>query len=97
MVHYAGPNLNPLTVEQGLVGDQVSNGGWAETQDPYDYLIKFGPNDYNAISDFREVYWSSTTKSQIDGKNGAYVSMNGGRRYTAGQLDGSFDIPAATQ
>lgn len=97
MVHYAGPNLNPLTVEQGLVGDAIGNGGWAATQNPYDYYIKFGPNDYNAISDFREVYWSPTKQSQIDGKSGAYQSMNGGRRYVAGELDGSFDVPATAQ
>jgi hypothetical protein len=97
MLHYGGPNLNPLTVEQGLVGDSVANGGWAATKNPYDYLIKFGPNDYNAISDFREVYWSATARSNIDGKNGAYVSMNGGRRYTAGELDKSFSIPVAPQ
>lgn len=97
MVHYAGPNLNPLTVEQGLVGGEVGNGGWAETQNPYDYFIKFGPNDYNAISDFREVYWSPTKQSQIDGKSGAYVSLNGGRRYVAGELDSSFEIPATAQ
>jgi hypothetical protein len=97
MVHYAGPDLNPLSVEQGLVGNAVGNGGWAATQNPFDYFIKFGPNDYNAISDFREVYWSPTARSQIDGKNGAYVSLNGGRRYVGGELDGSFDVPAAPQ
>ncbi len=84
-------------MEKSLVGDAVGNGGWAATQNPYDYFIKFGPNDYNAISDFREVYWNPTKTSQIDGKAGAYESLNGGRRYIAGELDGSFDMPAAPQ
>ena len=55
---------------------------------------KYGPEDYNAISDFREVYWDAAATSAIDGKKGAYVSMNKGRRYAGGELDGSFTIPA---
>ncbi len=98
MVHYAGPNLNPLTIEQNMVGAQVEGGGWAASGgNPFDYYIKFGPNDYNAISDFREVFWSPSQRSDIDGKNGRYVSLNGGRRYVGGELDGSFEIPVPPQ
>ena len=98
MIHNAGPNLNPLTIEQGLVGRQLQIGGWeASGGDPSRYLIKFGPEDYTAISDFREVYWSSTARSGVDGKNGAYLPIDGGRRYAGGQLDGSFKVPAAAQ
>ena len=61
MIHMAGPNLNPATIEAAIVGQQLPRGGWAETGgDPGVYLIKFGPDDYNAISDFREVYWDAT-------------------------------------
>ncbi len=97
-IHYAGPNLNPLTVEKGLVGDRVHQGGWAETKgNPYDYFISYGPGDYNAISDFREVYWDATAASEIDGKPGRYISMNKGRRYIGGELDGRLDIPVRPQ
>ncbi len=98
MIQAAGPNLNPLTIEQGLVGAQQQSGGWEATGgNPNVYLLKFGPDDYTAISDFREVYWDATAKSGIDGKAGAYIAMNGGRRYASGQLDGSFNVPAKPQ
>jgi hypothetical protein len=98
MLQLAGPNLNPLTVERALVGNKLTRGGWEETKhNPSQFLVKFGPGDYNAISDFREVYWSSTAPSGIDGKNGAYIDMNGGRRYALGQLDNTFTIPVAAQ
>lgn len=100
LIQEAGPTLNPLTVERGLVGTKSSRGGWAETKgDPGIYLIKFGPNDYNAISDFREVYWDAGATSKIDGKKGAYVDVNGGRRYEPGanQLGGDFNVPVKPQ
>lgn len=100
LLQEAGPNLNPLTVERGSVGAQSRRGGWAETKgNPGVYLIKFGPGDYNAISDFREVYWDATATSGIDGKKGAYVDMNGGRRYEPGQnqLPAEFTVPAKPQ
>jgi hypothetical protein len=100
MLQEAGPSLTPLTVERGLVGTRSSRGGWAETKgNPGIYLIKFGPNDYNAISDFREVYWDASATSKIDGKKGAYVDMNGGRRYEPGanQLPGGLNVPVKPQ
>jgi len=98
MIHNAGPNLNPLSIEQALVGARYQVGGWeASGGNPFQYLLRFGPEDYTAISDFREVYWSATQRSEIDGKNGAYIPVDGGRRYAGGQLDGSFKVPAAAQ
>jgi len=94
-IQQAGPNLNPLTFERGYVGAKYTRGGWKQTGgDPFIYLIKFGPGDYNAISDFREVYWDAAARSDIDGKPGAYVPIDGGRRYAAGELDGMFKVPA---
>jgi hypothetical protein len=94
-IQQAGPNLNPLTFERGYVGARYTRGGWSQTGgNPGVYLIKFGPGDYNAISDFREVWWDATAKSDIDGKPGAYVPMNGGRRYANGELDGNFTVAA---
>ena len=98
MIHNAGPNLNPLTIEQGLVGAKRTTGGWEATGgNPHVYLLKFGPGDYTAISDFREVYWDAGARSDIDGKNGAYIPMDGGRRYAGGQLDGKFAVPPKAQ
>ena len=92
-IQQAGPNLNPLTFERGLVGARYSRGGWKETGgNPGVYLIRFGPGDYNAISDFREVYWDAAARSEIDGRPGAYVPVDGGRRYAAGELDGTFKV-----
>lgn len=100
MLQEAGPTLTPLTVERGLVGTRSSRGGWAESKGNAGvYLIKFGPNDYNAISDFREVYWDASATSKIDGKKGAYVDMNGGRRYEPGQnqLPAGLTVPVKPQ
>jgi hypothetical protein len=98
MIQMAGPNLNPLTVERGLVGVNYRRGGWAETKgNPSQYLIKYGPGDYNAISDYREVYWEATAPSAIDGKAGAYVSIDGGRRYDLGEIGREFKVPAKPQ
>jgi hypothetical protein len=95
MIQLAGPTLNPLTIEQAMIGNQYHRGGWQETGGQASvYLIKYGPEDYNAISDFREAYWDGTATSTIDGKQGAYISMNKGRRYAGGELDSSFTVPA---
>ena len=95
MINAAGPNLNPGTIEAAMVGTKYSRGGWAETGGRADvYLIRFGPNDYNAISDYREVMWSSTEPSRIDGKAGAYVPMKSGRRYAGGEQTNDFSVPA---
>ncbi len=94
-VQLAGPNLNPLTFERGYVGAKYTRGGWQQTGgDAGVYLIKFGPGDYNAISDFREVFWDAAEISKIDGKPGAYVPIDGGRRYANGELDGAFKVAA---
>jgi hypothetical protein len=80
----AGPTLNPANFEQALLtADPI--GGWAKTHDPKQTLVKFGRGDYTAVSDAREAYWDPNAVSTIDGKKGAYVALNGGRRYTLGQ------------
>ena len=98
MINAAGPDLNPGTIEGALVGRKYSRGGWAETGgDPGVYLIRFGPNDYNAISDYREVIWEPTARSPIDGKPGAYVGLNSGKRYAGGEQTNDFSVPARAQ
>jgi len=53
-------------------------------------MAKFGPNDYTALQDAREVYWDPTATSAIDGSPGAYVPLNGGRRYENGTWPGGL-------
>ncbi|MGH2684625.1 MAG: hypothetical protein ACRDJP_04060, partial [Actinomycetota bacterium] len=92
-LHLAGPNLNPLTFEQALLTKLPphNQGGKIAT------LIKFGPGDYTAQSDVKEVYWSHTQASPVDGEPGTYVPLNDGRRYQLGSWPGGFTdgIPVA--
>ncbi|MGQ0430991.1 MAG: hypothetical protein ACT452_01135 [Microthrixaceae bacterium] len=87
----AGPNLNPLTMEQAVMASKPQ-GGFPGTS-----LIKFGPGDYTAISDAREVYWSSSAISKIDGKPGAYISLNNAKRYEIGQWNNEMAIPVKSK
>ncbi|MDQ1404049.1 MAG: hypothetical protein QOG03_2365, partial [Actinomycetota bacterium] len=97
MIQQAGPTLNPLTLENGMIANKYSRGGWEATgHDPTKSLELFGPGDYTALSDFREVYWDASATSDIDGKKGAYVSLNGGRRYRQGEIGGDLSaIPVS--
>jgi len=89
----AGPNLNPLTLEKGLLTEQ-SDGGWDAVHRPEVGFWKFGSGDYTWLSDTREVYWSAGTTSPVDNSAGAYVGVNGGRRYAIGQWTGGLgEIP----
>lgn len=83
----AGPNLNPLTLERGVFSLEP-RGGTATVP-----LYKFGPGDYTALEDVREVYWDAAAKSAIDGQNGAYIALDQGRRYQPGQIPSGFRIP----
>ena len=76
----AGPQLNPLTFERGLLQDLPDLSGGVEAA-----TITFGPNDYTGIGDVKEVYWDPNAPSKVDGKAGAYIPLNGGQRYPLGQ------------
>jgi hypothetical protein len=94
-VQNAGPNLTPQTVERGMLSAPPS-GGWQQTGGRDDIvLFRFGRGDYTGVSDAREVYWDSSATSRLDGRPGAYVALNKGRRYTKGQFDGSFGFPVS--
>jgi hypothetical protein len=95
-IQQAGPNLNPLTLEKGLQ-TMPADGGWeASGHKPTVVLNKFGQNDYTGVSDTREIYWDANAVSPVDGSNGAYVNVNGGRRYTLGQwTPGLAGIPVS--
>lgn len=97
LIQNAGPDLNPITMERGTLTAEP-RGGWEQTQgNPTITLSKFGVNDYTALSDFREVYWDASARSVIDGRPGAYVNIDGGRRYEKGQLSNEFKVPAKAQ
>jgi hypothetical protein len=80
----SGPNLNPGTFEQALMSGACNGGGWRDGHNPMRARVQFGKGDYTALSDARQVWWNPNAPSKIDGKNGAYVDMDGGRRYVIG-------------
>jgi hypothetical protein len=101
-VQMAGPNLNVSTVQQAIIGQRYSRGGWEATgHNPSITFEQFGPGDYTALSDVREVYWSNNAPSKIDGNPGSYISINGGQRFAPGTWpapQGNLDeIPISPQ
>jgi hypothetical protein len=92
-IHMAGPDLNPLSFEHGLLEKLPPSGGTAESP-----LSDFGPGDYTALGDAKEVYWSNTAPSSIDGQPGSYVPVANGKRYKLGQWGAGLDqipVPAS--
>lgn len=92
----AGPQPTPENIRNGLFRAPLV-GGWEETGGNGALVgLKWGarPDDYTGIEDAREVYWSSTAISKTDGKQGAYVSTDNGRRYMTGDWpSGDPQIP----
>jgi hypothetical protein len=90
-----GPVLNPLNMEKAVLTSKAQGGWQASNHDPHVIMTKFGPNDYTALQDAREVYWDPQAISKIDGQPGAYVSINGGQRWENGTWPGglSSQIP----
>ena len=83
-VQMAGPRLTPANVERGMFS-LPPGGGWARTKDPQAYLITYGKGDYTAIADSRHARWDPQARSKIDGRTGAYVAFEGGRRWPVGE------------
>lgn len=90
MIHHAGPDLNPGSLEAGMFGIPRFGGNGVNLG------YGFGTGDYTWIDDVREVYWDPNHPSPVDGRSGAYRSLNGGRRYALGAFDGSFDVPVGS-
>jgi hypothetical protein len=95
-IQMAGPNFNPLNLEKGML-NRPATGGWEPKHNPLEVFYKYGANDYTGVSDVREVYWSSTATSPVDGSRGAYLATDGGRRYNLGSWpsNGLGAIPVA--
>jgi hypothetical protein len=83
-LQYAGPNLTPLTVEQGTL-NAAPIGGFEKTGDTLVPLVQFGPGEYTALNDTRHLSWDPNAPSPIDGRPGSYVCVDAGcRRYKIG-------------
>jgi hypothetical protein len=81
----AGPTLNPGTFEQALLSGSIDTQPYAVSKNPNLTYVHFGTGDYTATSDAKEAYWDAGATSPIDGKAGAYVALNKGRRYRLGE------------
>jgi hypothetical protein len=95
----AGPELTPANIERG-VQSSSGLGGWKESGgNPHVPRVAFGPGDYTGIDDVKEVYWSESTASSIDGAPPSYMNLLGGRRYLEGELPGGFEqrVPVKPQ
>jgi hypothetical protein len=74
----AGPNLTPLTFEQGM----------------FSYPPRVGPaglwgaslHDYTAADDVREIYWDRNATSKYNQKQGAFKEAEQGKRYRQGEI-----------
>jgi hypothetical protein len=80
MIQMAGPDLNPGTLERGAFSLRYPS------NNPLHDARSFAPGDYTEVDDIKEVYWSRTAASNLDGKPGTYLSQNNGRRYGPGQM-----------
>jgi hypothetical protein len=78
-IQMAGPNLNPGTFEQGAFRSG------RPSDNPLHDARGFGPGDYSQVDDIKIVTWSRTARSNLDGRPGAYVAQDGGKRYQQGQ------------
>ena len=90
----AGPKLTPLSYEYGLL-TAPGYDQWNKWHDPRLVFVDWGRSDYSGISDIREVYWDPNAPSPTNGSRGAYVPLNGGRRYQLADIPrGEPKLPA---
>jgi hypothetical protein len=85
-IQMAGPNLTPDTFRDGMYAYPPQVGPFG--------LWDFGPGDHTAADDVREIYWDPNRTSGYNGRQGTYIDINPGARYTVGQLpSGPFPRP----
>ena len=83
----AGPNLTPDNLARGvhalaaLGAPNYEYGKWDYNSGPSGQA---GSGDHTAISDARFVYWDGKTTSALNGKQGTYVALFGGKRFALG-------------
>jgi hypothetical protein len=87
MLQAAGPDLTPANLARGvhalptLGAPSFEYGHWN---------FKAGPNglptgSHTAISDARFIYWDGNATSPLNGKQGTYTEVFGGKRFTLGE------------
>jgi Periplasmic binding protein len=81
----AGPNLTPKTFEAGCFALGPRQGELG--------LLKFGPGDYTAVSDAREIYWDPQATSPWNNRKGRYVATLGGQRFSGPWPQGEPAFP----
>jgi hypothetical protein len=81
----AGPNLTPKTFEAGCFSLPARQGELG--------LMKFGPGDYTAVSDAREIYWDAEATSPWNNRKGRYVATLGGQRFSGPWPQGEPAFP----
>jgi hypothetical protein len=81
----AGPNLTPKTFEAGCFAYPPRQGELG--------LWKFGPGDYTAVSDAREIYWDPEGVSPWNSRKGRYVTTLGGARFPGAWPQGEPAFP----
>ena len=81
----AGPNLTPKTFEAGCFSLPARQGELG--------LLKFGPGDYTAVSDAREIYWDPQGTSRWNSRKGRYVATLGGQRFSGPWPQGEPPFP----
>jgi hypothetical protein len=84
-IQLSGPNLNPGSFEKALLSGSGDTQPFSQSHDPGLSWVHFAPGDYTAASDAKEAYWDANATSTLDGKAGAYVAINGGRRFAIGE------------
>ena len=81
----AGPNLTPQSFEKGMFSYPPKLGPAG--------VWGFGPHDYTTSDDVREIYWDPNAISNYNQKQGAYIEMNGGKRYREGEIPPGLQVP----
>ncbi|MCU1588374.1 MAG: hypothetical protein JWN31_1867 [Frankiales bacterium] len=74
----AGAKLDPGTFERGLLTLPSFGGDRLHTK------VQYGAGDYTGQADVRMTYWSTTATSPTNGKRGAFLPLDGGRRHAVG-------------
>ena len=84
----AGPDLTPQNVARGvhalpsLGAPDYTFGKWDLSTNPQGNV---GYGDHTMISDARFIYWNGAATSPDNGKQGTYVPIFSGQRYSVGQ------------
>jgi hypothetical protein len=81
----AGPHPTADVIHKALV-NLAPLGGWQNVHDQHTYKLGFKtPSEWTITEDTREVNWSQTRVSEIDGKPGSYCPIDGGHRFDLGE------------